>query len=511
MEMHSERSILPSPFQLKLGALIVLFALAYSGAISHMVRTWSTSNTYSHGFLVPLISIYFIWMKRGALSSLSSKPSLAAGPVAVAATSMLLAAGHVSSLVIVQQISLVLALPALVLMLMGWGFLRALALPLSYLLLMVPALDILIERIQFPFQLITAKMAAGFLQLFNVPVFLNRQFIEMPNITIEVARACSGVQYLVAIIALAIPLAYLNHTGRTRLVILALAVAIGVVTNWLRVIFIALWSYAGGEVLHGPMHVFQGLFVAVAGFFILFIISMVLTRSERRSGKSGPEAKTASSYGAFSMSNAAFAAGALLLAATAAYIHLHKTEPVPLAEPLRRLPLQIAEWKGADRASRGELPFLMKGADSELYRTYTGPSGREVRVYVAYFTAQTQGRELVRHEHAAMFGSERTIELPYGEGSVMANLAAYSGPRDYRILYWYSINGRHVTGRVKAKLMTLVDGVFRKRTNGAVVMIFWDATDEVEAGLDLERAGFIEALLPAIESRISKFETEEIA
>lgn len=510
MEMHSERGILPSPFQLKLGALAVLFALAYGEAVSHMVRTWSTSNTYSHGFLVPLVSIYFIWMKRGALSTLPSKPSLAAGSVAVAATSMLLAAGHVSSLVIVQQISLVLALPALVLMLMGRSFLRALALPLSYLLLMVPALDILIERVQFPFQLVTAKMAAGFLQLFNVPVFLNRQFIEMPNITLEVARACSGVQYLVAIIALAIPLAYLNHTGRTRLVILALAVVIGVVANWLRVILIALWSHAGGEVLHGPMHVFQGLFVAVAGFFMLFVVSMVLAWSGRRSGKPGPEAKAATTYGAFSMSNAAFAAGALLLAATAAYVHLYKTEPVQLAEPLRRLPMHLAEWKGSDRASHGELPFLMKGADSEIYRTYTGPSGREVRVYVAYYTAQTQGRELVRHEHASMFGPERIIELPYGEGAVRANLAAYSGPRDYRVLYWYSINGRRITGRIEAKLMTLVDGVFRKRTNGAVVMIFWDATDEADAGLDPERAGFIEALLPAIESRLSKFETEEI-
>ncbi|MBZ0220445.1 MAG: exosortase W [Candidatus Methylomirabilis sp.] len=509
--MHSEGRILPSPFQLKLGALAVLFALAYGGAISHMVRTWSTSNTYSHGFLVPFISLYFIWKKRGSLSSLPSRPSLVAGPVAVAATSILLAAGHVSSLVIVQQISIVLAIPGLVLMLMGWSFLRALALPLSYLLLMVPALDVLIERIQFPFQLLTARMAAEFLQLFNFPVYLNRQFIEMPNITLEVARACSGVQYLVAIIALAIPLAYLNHTGRTRLLLLALAVVIGIVTNWFRVILIALWSYAGGEVLHGPMHVFQGLFVAVAGFFILFIISLALTWSGRRSGQSGPEGKSAAPYGVFSMSNAAFVSGALLLAATAAYIHLYRIEPVHLAEPLRRLPLEIADWKGADRASRGELPFLMKGADSELYRTYTGPSGSEVRVYVAYFTAQTQGKELVRHEHAAMFGSERLIELPYGEGAVSANLAAYSGTSDYLVLYWYSINGRHITGKIKAKLLTLMDGVFRKRTNGAVVMIFWDAMAEGGAELDPERAGFIKALLPAIESRIGEFDTGERA
>lgn len=493
----------------KIGGIVLFFAIAYGEAVLQMVRTWNTSNTYSHGFLVPLISLYFVWARRNALRSIPLRPSLLAGSLAVAASSLILAAGHVSSLVIVQQISIVLAIPGLVLMLMGWKFLRALALPLSYLVLMVPALDILIERIQFPFQLLTARMAVESLQLFSMPVFLDRQFIELPNMTLEVAKACSGVQYLVAIIALAIPLAYINHSGRTRLVLLGLAVAIGIVTNWLRVIFIALWSYAGGDVLHGPMHIFQGLFVAVAGFVILFIVSLSLSRLQKRPAASF-ESTAADAAGCAchvpSRSNAAFICGTLLLIATAAYIHLYRIEPVQLAEPLRKVPMSIAGWKGADRGISSEgLPFLVKGADAELYRSYTGPSGNEVRVYVAYFAIQEQGRELVRHEQTRIFSSEREIDLDFNEG-LRANQAFYSGPRDYTILYWYSINGRRISGKLKTKLMTLMDGVLRKRTNGAAVMVFWDAMDGGE-GIDAERAGFISALLPEIESRISSFET----
>jgi exosortase/archaeosortase family protein len=82
---------------------------------------------------------------------------------------------------------------------------------------------------------------------------------------VEVANVCSGASYLVAIITLGLPLAYLTLTSWvSRVTLMGVTRAIGGVANWVHVAFIAIWAYYRDAILHGPFHTLQWMSVAWA-------------------------------------------------------------------------------------------------------------------------------------------------------------------------------------------------------------------------------------------------------
>jgi hypothetical protein len=83
--------------------------------------------------------------------------------------SLMLMIGNIGGVVIFQELSLIIIIPGLILMLLGTRYLMALALPLAYLILMVPILDEVIDKIHWPFQLFSARMGSGLLGIFNIP------------------------------------------------------------------------------------------------------------------------------------------------------------------------------------------------------------------------------------------------------------------------------------------------------------------------------------------------------
>jgi exosortase len=156
----------------------------------------------------------------------------------------------------------------------------ALAFPLAYLILMVPILDEVIDKIHWPFQLFSARMGSILLRIFDIPFFLKVNYFELPNMTLEVAEECSGVRYLISIIAIGIPLAYFTQKGWWRkIVLVATAVIIGILANGVRVALVVLCAYYYGENnIQGPFHIFQALFVSVVGFVFLFILAWFLSK-----------------------------------------------------------------------------------------------------------------------------------------------------------------------------------------------------------------------------------------
>lgn len=279
MNNRSENSVIGNLW-IKVGFLIGAFLFAYWRVLSLLVKVWDRPD-YSHGFLVPIIALYFVWTDKKRLKGLPVQPNIPGGIILIVISSFLLAIGNINGVSIIQELSLVLIIPGLVLMNMGTSYLKALFLPLAYLILMVPILDDVIEKIHWPFQLFTAIVSAKLLTIFGVPLFRNAQYIQLPSMTMEVAEACSGIRYLISIIAIAIPLAYFTQKGwQRRSFLIILALLIGIVTNWMRVTLIGIWVYYYGESdIHGPLHIFQGVFVSVVGFILLFIFAWFLSKA----------------------------------------------------------------------------------------------------------------------------------------------------------------------------------------------------------------------------------------
>ena len=276
-EKHN--NALPENIWIKVGLLVGAFVFAYAKVMPLLVRTWSRDD-YSHGFLVPLIALYFVWADRKRLRNLLIQPNIPGGLILTLMGSLILMIGNIGSVVIIQELSLIVIIPGLILMLLGTRYLMALALPLAYLILMVPILDEVIDKIHWPFQLFSAKMGSTLLKIFDIPFFMRSNYFELPNMTLEVAEECSGVRYLISIIAIGIPLAYFTQRGWWRKVALVItSVIIGILSNGVRVAFVVLCAYYyGANNIQGPFHMFQGLFVSIVGFIFLFISAWFLSK-----------------------------------------------------------------------------------------------------------------------------------------------------------------------------------------------------------------------------------------
>ena len=72
LNMKPKRSWLPA------SALAFVFVLLYWPAINEFIYDWWHDDNYSHGFLIPVISGYFLWQKRDKIKTIEKMSALAA-------------------------------------------------------------------------------------------------------------------------------------------------------------------------------------------------------------------------------------------------------------------------------------------------------------------------------------------------------------------------------------------------------------------------------------------------
>jgi exosortase len=178
--------------------------------------------------------------------------------------------GQMGAELFLARFSLVLSLASLIVLFLGWDYLRALFFPIAFLLLMIPIPAILFNQITFPLQLLASKVSAAVLPLLGVPILREGNVINLPAMTLEVAEACSGIRSLMSLVTLAIIYGYLMEKRIAVRVVLALAsVPIAVAANSIRIIGTGLLvQYWDPDKAEGYFHASWG--------WIIFVISLVM-------------------------------------------------------------------------------------------------------------------------------------------------------------------------------------------------------------------------------------------
>lgn len=264
--------------------LLSAFIFSFIKAFAILFSIWWNSYIYSYGFLIPLVSLYTIWIQREKLKYIQPAPNFLLGaPLLLIGLFILISDIHGSASV--KVFSLIIAIIGMVLLVLGKGFLKVLSFPIAYLLFTVPFWDNLTERLDLLFQNFTAIISIHLMQFIGIPAYKQSLYIELPNVTLEVAKECSGTNNLIAIIAIAIPLAYINlRSWSRRILFICIGVVIAIVGNGLRVALIGLFAYHGfSKVLHGPYHIFQAMSVSIIGFILLFLGVWILAKGDKSS------------------------------------------------------------------------------------------------------------------------------------------------------------------------------------------------------------------------------------
>ncbi len=508
---HTIDNIIPYFRAWGIGLMVTASILfLYGEALSALVRQWWTNDMYSYGFLIPFISLYMVWIRREELLNIRPSPGYIPGAAILFISLSMLLSGHAGGIIVLQELSLPITIAGVVVLLLGIHSLRFLWLPIAYLLFMIPVWGVLTGYLHFPFQNFAAATGARLLDMAGIPVYRDGIFVELPNITLKVARECSGINYLFAVVALGIPLAYLFLRSRTRrIILLCSSVIIAIAANGLRVALIGAFSYYGiGDNIHGPFHMLQGLFVSVVGYAALFGGVLILSgRSPvtRHTRDDGPGKRTAALH--ISTAKKLILPSAIIITLSlvlGSYIYFYKPSPVPLKKDIIWFPYEIGKWRGTDSEPDYEL-FRTLGADSILTRTYRTDAGRRIKLYIGYYKFQEQGKELVDYRTDWLYDGASRVKITAGTGGVIEvnRLIKREGEINRLILFWYDLNGRVVTGKYMAKAYTTWDSLTRGRTNGAIVMVsteIYNKAGTEEALRDTEK--FIKDILPVLRAYI---------
>jgi exosortase A len=271
-------------------AWAVLFALS-SAEWREMAHQWWDIDTYAHTLLVPPILAWLVWLRRAELAKIAPAvwlPGLAWLAVGLA----LWLGGRAAEINLFAQAGTLMAFQGAVLALLGLRAALVLAFPLLFAGFLVPFGDELIPALQN----FTARLTVGLTHLSGVPAISDGLSIDTPGGKFVVAEECSGVKFLIAMVALAVLVAWTGFSRwRPRIVFVVAAAVISVLANGLRAwgtIYVA--QYIGAERAGGFDHIVYGWIFF--GVVITLMLGAAWRFFDREPGEAGLTAEDASAH-----------------------------------------------------------------------------------------------------------------------------------------------------------------------------------------------------------------------
>jgi exosortase len=259
--------------------LILVLLLVYRSTLESLARDWIRDPNYQHGLLIPFLSALLIWRSRRRLAAAGGSPS-PLGLIGMGVSSGVLILGVAGAEVFTQRVSFVLMLFSVVLFLHGWARLRLVFFPISLLLLAIPLPYVIYYGATAPMQALAAKLALIGLQAVGVHALAQGNVIHLPQGSLEVAEACSGIRSLYAFAAVGAIVSYLTAISPWRKAALFLTtIPLAVAGNAVRV-----WGSGLGLWLVGPaaaqgfIHESFGVIV-FAGTVIVFLFLRRMARA----------------------------------------------------------------------------------------------------------------------------------------------------------------------------------------------------------------------------------------
>ncbi len=259
--------------------IVFVFIAIYYPIVPRMISDWDADPNSSHGFLIPFVSAWFAYKAWPEIKDMKLKPSFL-GIIVILLGLLTLAFGVTVHELFTSRSSLIIILSGLVLTFFGMNIFIKLLLPLGFLFFMVPVPVTLYDALALPLRTIVTIFATEGMQACGIPVLREGNIIIMPNVSLEVVEACSGMRSLISLIALGTAYAFLLLEGTWRRVVLIIStIPIAVFTNIARVFITGVLArYYGSSVAEGFLHDFAGLVVFAVALVLTALIGFILTK-----------------------------------------------------------------------------------------------------------------------------------------------------------------------------------------------------------------------------------------
>lgn len=352
-----------------------------------MMAIWWNASTYGHCLFIPILVAWLVQQRLPGLRQLEPG-AWAPGLLWLGLGAFAWMLGAAAGVAVVRHGALILMLQGSVIALLGPAVSRALLFPLFYAFFMVP----FGEEIVAPLQLVTAHISMILLHLTGIPAQMQGIFITTPNGYFEVAEACSGAKFVIAMTAYGLLVCNVCFTRwKRRIAFMAGALSLSILANGARAfatIFVA--EVTTIDAAAGFDHVVYGwVFFAV---ILTLVMAVAWPFFDRKPGDPWFDPERLRSKGG---SGAGLIAGSALAIIIAAPLWLAASAAA--GQPLPGAPA-MPELKGWIRSGENPLhPWRPRfdGADYLSMARYRNAAGQVVDLAIATFDRQDEGRELV--------------------------------------------------------------------------------------------------------------------
>ena len=502
-----------SPLAFLAIAAVLISLAGFAPALLELARRWNTQEEYSHGFLIPVVSVWLLWARRDALRASIGSPSFAGAALILLAIAMAII-GELSAIWILSQVGFVLSLMGIVLAIGGRSLLRVTFIPIVYLLFAIPLPYFIDAILTLKLQLISSELGVFFISLFQIPVYLDGNIIDMGTYKLQVVEACSGLRYLYPLLSLSFLAAYLFQGPlwqRAMVFLSGIPIAIGM--NGFRIGLVGfLVDRWGNQMAEGALHFFEGWVIFLACSMLLACEIYVLARI---SGHRFFEVFHVPNVTAAPIDATATKSPRqipimvcltlLCVGGLAVFASSGRSEIIPERTRFVAFPTHLADWQGRTASLDLSTEQFLK-VDDYILADYSRPGDKPVNLYVAYYASQRKN-ESPHSPIVCLPGGGWLITLlerrdfdSAGTDYHYNRVIIQSGNSRDLVYYWFDERGRAVADEYLAKWYLLADSIVKNRTDGALIrLITAISPNETEADADQRLQSFMQVALPRLD------------
>lgn len=487
-----------------------LLIFAYWGGLSNLIVRWDRQEEYSHGYMLPALTVYFIWLKRNEIITSEFSPSWQ-GFVVVLFALLIFLIGEVSALFVLIHYSFILVLLGMALSVMGWPALKPTLVPILLLVFAIPIPYFLEASLSANLQLLSSKLGVAFIRFCDIPVFLEGNVIDLGNFQLQVVEACSGLRYLFPLMGLGFICAYLFDVAFwKRALVFLTTIPITIIMNSFRIGMIGVlvdnWGIAMAE---GFLHDFEGWIIFMACMVLLFIEMFILTKIGKGDsrplsevfGLTIPVELDVGEQNTRKISQPFIGVVSLLLISVIVTQSMGtREEIIPERKAFPDFPENLAGWVGTQKPMKTNVIDTLKLSDYILANYYK-KGASPINFYSAYYESQRKGASPHSPRVCMPGGGWQISDLSRIQvGELPVNrIIIKKGKSVQLVYYWFQQRGRLIANEYWMKWYLFKDALLLNRTDGALVRVTTMVSpNENVQDADNRLQGFTQHLLPVL-------------
>ena len=257
------------PILFLIAVLFATFISTFFPVWKRLVLAWYSLDQYSHGFFVIPITLYIIWKKKDILVKTPIIPSWW-GLALVVFSLLLYLFAYFAEILTVASFSIILLLAGVIIYLYGFLIFKKLLFPLVFLLFMIPIPAQIYSSLTIPLQLFVSKFSVWLASTIGIPIYREGNLINLPDRTMQVVQACSGLKSMISLLMLSAIWGYFTlKSNMLKFVLFLTGIPVAIFVNIIRVsLMVFAFYYFNYDLTKDFVHTVFGIII----FFIALII-----------------------------------------------------------------------------------------------------------------------------------------------------------------------------------------------------------------------------------------------